>query len=217
MTADNFKDLTLAKWQMKWDSTILRFESLQGLNTTLGLTNTNFTTTQAVTNGRLNFNLTSATPRTVINTDTLYKVCFTAIGANGTSSTVAPLSPGAEIFRDIGGSLTGVNLTPNPGTVNITTPPDTNLTFGADNITGKVGDIVCVKIYGKNFTNIASFQSSLHWDSTRMSFVSARGLNPIFNNETLSAPVNATDTSSVKGLFRYVTGISGTLRLFGLI
>ncbi len=214
VTADNFKDLTLAKWQMKWDSTILRFESLQNLNTTLGLANTNFTTTQAVANGRLNFNFTSTTARTVTNTDTLYKVCFTAIGANGTSSTVAPLSAGAEIFRDNGGSLTGVNLTPNPGTVNIAAAPDTNLTFGANNITGKVGDIVCVKIYGRNFTNIASFQSSLHWDSTRMSFVSARGLHPFFNNESLGVPVNATDTSSVKTLFRYLTNASGTLRFF---
>ena len=64
VTADNFTNIEVAQWQMKWDSTVLRFDSLTKMNTTLGLSvGSHFGTTQAVTNGRLYFSWNSTPPK----------------------------------------------------------------------------------------------------------------------------------------------------------
>ncbi len=220
VTADKFTDMITAKWQMKWDSTVLRFESLTKLNTTLALgLNTNFVTTQAVTNGRLNFNWTSAIAKTIPTGDTLYKVCFTGIGASGTSTTISTLQTNAELTRSNAGSSTVVGLTPQNGTVNISTlpPSSSGLTFSGTTVTGKVGDTVCVKIYAKNFKDLAITGFSMHWDSTKLSFGKAHILNAAIGQQdslVLPDPTTTTTYVSPNSMFVYKTTLSGTLVYF---
>ena len=215
VTADKFTDMVAAKWQMKWDSTVLRFESLTKLNSTLPLgLNTNFVTSQAVANGRLNFNWTSATPKTVPTGDTLYKVCFAGIGAQGSSTTISTLQTNSELTRSNSGSSTVVGLTPQNGTVNISTLPPTSsgLIFSGTTVTGKVGDSVCVKVYTKNFKDLAITGFSMHWDSTKLSFGKAQTYNtaigPLDILNLLDPNATVTYFSNV---FVYKTTLSGSL------
>ena len=220
VTADNFNNIEVAEWQMKWDSTVLRFDSLTKLNTTLGLNVGNhFGTTEAVTKGRLYFSWNSAPPKTITNGDTLYKICFKAIGAVGTSTLVNTLTANSEVYRSNAGSSTLIGITPQNGTVNISTlpPTTTGLVFSGTTISGNIGDTVCVKVYTKNFKDIAIAGFSMHWDSTKLSFVKARILNPALGPQdslVLPNPTTTTTNSSPNNVFVYKTTASGSLVLF---
>jgi gliding motility-associated-like protein len=217
VTAQDFTNLTKAQWTMKWDSTIIKYDSITKLNTTLGLNLTNFTTTQALVNGRLTFNFTSATPKTVPTGDTLFKLCYTAIGANNTSTTVSSLSAGAVITRSISGILTSTTLNATNGTVTIKNPAAPGrLTFSAQNTSGNVGDTVCVRVYLKNFKDLIFTKWGMRWDSTKLSFIKGRLQNATLGVDSLVLPNPAplaTYTSPLNR-FTYKPAISGSLTFF---
>jgi gliding motility-associated-like protein len=225
VTTDNFTSIESAKWQMKWDSSILQYESLTKFNATLNINAANFVTTQALANGRLNFSWNTNPAKTVPSGDTLYKVCFKAIGTASSSSQVQTLSAGSEIFRNSGVSSTAVILSPQNGTVSITgvaPPPTGGLTFSSTNETTKVGDTVCVRVYAKNFTNVGSINWSMHWDSTKLSFVKARVQNGQIGTDSLVLPsptaVNFYSSPNNIFVYRLVSpSITGTLRFFATL
>ena len=221
VTADNFTNIEVAQWQMKWDSTVLRFDSLTKMNTTLGLSvSSHFGTTQAVTNGRLYFSWNSAPPKSVPNGDTLYKICFKGIGAVGSSTPVSTLTENSEVYRSNSGSSTLIAITPQNGTVNIAAPTTTTgLAFSGTTVSGNIGDTVCVKVYVKNFKDIAIAGFSMHWDSTKLSFGKAHVLNPQYGpQDSLVLPnplIPPTTTySSPNNVFVYKTTASGSLVMF---
>ena len=148
VTTTDFTNIVSAQWVNKWNPAVLRFDSVSTLNNTLGLRTTNFGTTQTGT-GRLAFSWNAPSgPVSVNNNDTLYKVCYTAIGANGTNSIVSFDS--ADVYRRGGGSDARVALNSFNGTVTVGTvviPPTTGLVFAASNhVLTNVGDTACVRI-----------------------------------------------------------------------
>jgi gliding motility-associated-like protein len=174
VTATDFTSIVSAKWVNKWNPAVLRFDSVSTLNNALGLRASNFGATQAGT-GRLAFTWNAAsTGVSVSNNDTLYKVCYTAIGANGTNSAVTFDS--ADVYRRGSGGDARVALNGVTGTVTVGTtvlPPATGLTFAASNLAVTTGDTACIKIKVGSFTDIAVMQWSMHWDSTKMTLVGA--------------------------------------------
>jgi gliding motility-associated-like protein len=174
VTATDFTGIVSAKWVNKWNAAVLRFDSVSTLNNALGLTLTNFGATQAST-GRLAFAWNAAGAGvSVSNNDTLYKVCYTAIGANGTNSAIT-FDSSAVYRRGSGGdalvALNGVTGTVTVGAVVL--PPTVGLTFAASNLAVTSGDTACVRIKVGSFTDIAVSQWSMHWDSTKMTLLSA--------------------------------------------
>jgi gliding motility-associated-like protein len=217
VTAQDFTNLTKAQWSIKWDSTVIKLDSISKMNTTLGLNLTNFTTTQALVNGRLNFNFTSATPKSVPAGDTLFKLCYTAIGANNTSTTVSSLNSGAIITRSISGTLTSTSLNPTIGTVTIKNPPvPGRLTFWAENTAGNVGDTVCVRVYLKNFKELIYTKWGMRWDSTKLSFVKGRLQNATLGVDSLVLPNPAPNVlyTSPLNRFTFKPATSGSLTFF---
>jgi gliding motility-associated-like protein len=217
VTAQDFTNLIKAQWDMKWDSTVIRFDSISKLNTTLGLNLTNFTTTQAVANGRLNFNFTSATARTVPAGDTLFKLCYTAIGANNTSTTISSLPLNANIIRVVNGSQASTSLNTSNGTVTVKNPPAPGrLTFSAQHTAGNVGDTVCVRVFTKNFKDLALLRWGMRWDSTKLSFVKGRLLNPTLGIDSLVLPISTPNAfyTSPLNRFTYRPTASGSLTFF---
>jgi gliding motility-associated-like protein len=224
VTADNFANIESTKWQMKWDSSLLQYESLTKFNTTLAISAANFVTTQALTNGRLNFSWNSTPSKTVPDGDTLYKVCFKAIGASSTSTQVQTLTLGAEVLRSSSGSSSLLPLSPQNGTVSISggvLPPTNGLTFAGSTETGNVGDTVCVRVFAKNLSNIGIMTWSMHFDSSKVSFVKARILSSLAGNDSLvlatSIPIttpclNGPCFTSSNNVFTYKQGVSGTLQ-----
>jgi gliding motility-associated-like protein len=222
VTADNFTNLESAKWQMKWDSSVLQYESVTKFNTTLAINATHFVSTQALANGRLDFAWTTPSAKTVPNGDTLYKVCFKAIGATSTSTQIQTISNTSEIYRNSSGSRTGIVLTPQNGSVVVgaSGPPSTALTFAATTEETKVGDTVCVRVYVKNFTNISIGTLGMRWDSTKLSLTKVRlratqlGLDSLILSTAI--PVTCPGGpcySSTASAFNYRQTQTGTLRV----
>ena len=172
VTVNDFTDIVSAQWVHKWNPAVLRLDSVSRLNSALALTTANFNSTQAGT-GRLAFAWSKATPVTLPANDTLYRACFTAIGANGTNSVVT-LDSG-QVLRRASGSDSRVALNGVNGTVTIgsVVTPATGLVFAASNeVAASTGSTVCVKIKVGGFTDIAVMQWSMHWDSTKMTLAS---------------------------------------------
>jgi gliding motility-associated-like protein len=214
VTTQDFTNLTKAQWSMKWDSSVIKFDSISKINTTLGLNLTNFTTTQAVTNGRLAFNFTSATPKSVPAGDTLFKLCYTAIGANTTSTTVSSISTDAVITRSINSVLASTTLNPTNGTVLIKNPvAPGRLTFSAENAVGNVGDTVCVKIFTKNFKDLTFTKWGMRWDSTKLNFITSYLSNSTLGIDTLLLPSPAPNAnySSPLNTFTYKPTVTGSM------
>ena len=108
VTANDFTNINSAQWVTKWNPAVLRFDSISDMNNSIGFTAGNFNSTQA--SGRLALNWTAAngTSKTVANGSVLYRVCYTAIGANSTSSTVTFDS--AAIYQVSAGSSVRVSM-----------------------------------------------------------------------------------------------------------
>jgi gliding motility-associated-like protein len=214
VTPQEFTNLTKAQWSMKWDSSVIKFDSITKMNTTLGLNLTNFTTIQAVANGRLVFNFTSATPKSVPAGDTLFKLCYTAIGANTTSTLVSSLTSDAVVTRSINSVLTSTTLSATNGTVLIKNPvAPGRLTFSAENAAGNVGDTVCVKVYTKNFKDLTFTKWGMRWDSTKLNLVKARLSNATLGVDSLVIPSPAPNAnySSPLNTFTYKPAVTGSM------
>lgn len=201
VTTSDFTDIVSAKWVNRWNPSVLRLDSVSRLNSALALTTTNFNSTESAT-GRLAFTWSKATPVTLPANDTLYRACYTAIGANGTNSVVT-LDSG-EVFRRASGSDSRVALNGVNGTVTVgTVAPPTGLVFAASNETvASVGSNVCIKIRVGSFTDIAVMQWSMHWDSTKMTLASV----------TSAAGIGLQGWTSLASQGDFNNSSSGTLR-----
>ena len=197
VTIKTFTNILSAKWDMQWDATVLRFDSVSAFNQTLGITAANFITAQSG-NGTFNFNFSSAIAQTLNDNDKLYQACFTAIGNGNTSTTVQTLTANSSVVRNNTGSKSNVGLTAQNGTVTISgggvaTPVVTFTSLGGS---GNIGDTVCMTVSAKNFNSLANINWSMHWDSTKISFVrastkvAALGIESLVAPATLSSPGN---------------------------
>ncbi len=197
VTIKTFTNILSAKWDMQWDATVLRFDSVSAFNQTLGITAANFTTAQSG-NGTFNFNFSSAIGLTLSDNDKLYQACFTAIGNGSTSTTVQTLTANSSVVRNNTGGKSSVGLTAQNGTVTISgggvaTPVVTFTSLGGS---GNIGDTVCMTVSAKNFNSLANINWSMHWDSTKISFVrastkvAALGIESLVAPATLSSPGN---------------------------
>ncbi len=218
VTAQNFNNIVKAQWGMKWDSSVLRFESVStaGLPNTTSIANSNFNTVRAVTNGELGFSWTpaSAGSRTVTDGTVLFKLCFTAIGANGTSSLLRTLSltdsPIEVIRYNVIDANQRVPLTPQNGTVAVSTTgggvPIVGLGFLADQISATTGSEIGVRIRTVNFQSVAAAQWSMHFDSTKLTYL---GVCPM-----PTGICDGTETWELPGLTadNFFSPTSGTLR-----
>ena len=210
VTVSDFTSIVSAQWVNKWNPAVLRLDSVSRLNSALGLTTANFNNTQSGT-GRLAFTWSGTTPITLPANDTLYRTCFTAIGANGTNSVVT-LDSG-QIFRRASGSdsrvaLNGVNGVVSIGSVVV---PTTGLVFTASNeVLASTGSTACIKIKVGGFTDIAVMQWSMHWDSTKMTLASMTSTAGINIQPWVSATNQGDFNNSPSGTLRFLwTSLSG--------
>ena len=210
VTTASFSKITAAAWSNTWNATVLRLDSVSKFNATLPLTNANFDNTQTAS-GTLGFNW-SASPanKTLVDNDTLYKLYFTAIGSNGTSTLVQTTATPSGVMRSSGGANTNIAVNAQNGTVKVALPSSTALTFLASTASGVVGDLVCVNVYTKNFTNIVGTQWSMHWDSTKVKLISAAQKNINLGSDSL-APGTFVSPGNI---FTTKAATTGTLAYF---
>ena len=171
--ANDFTNIASAQWTTKWDPSVLRFDSISVMNNTVGFTAANFNSTQASGRIALNWAAPTGTTRTVTNGAVLYRVCYTAVGANNTSSTIAFDS--AQIYQAVAGSSVRVSMTGVTGTVNVNSgQQSTGLVFAGTNHIVNQNDQVCVQVKVGSFNRIAAITTAIFFDSTKMTLIKAR-------------------------------------------
>ena len=205
VTANDFTNINSAQWVTKWNPAVLRFDSISVMNNTIGFTAGNFNSTQASGRLALNWMAASGTSKSITNGDVLYRVCYTAIGANSTSSTVTFDS--ASIYQVSAGSSVRVAMNGVSGTVNISSgQQSTGLVFTATNPVVNQNDNVCVLVKTASFTNIATMTFAMFFDSTKMTFLSAKLMNSSLGVDSLGTAGGASNgfNNSPSGTLRFL-------------
>ncbi len=186
--ANDFTNISSAQWVTKWNPAVLRLDSISIKNSTIGFTSAHFDSTRA--SGRLALNWVSAasTTKTVPNGDILYRTCYTAIGVNGTSSTINFDS--AQIYQAVAGSSERIGMNAVGGTVNVgSSQQSTGLVFTASNHIVNQNDQVCVQIKVGSFNRIAAITTAIFFDSSKMTLIRANLVPPSMGSaDTLLVP-----------------------------
>lgn len=178
VSVDNFTDLSVFQWTIRWDPTVLEFKSVQDFDLP-DLTAASFNTLKA-NQGYFTtawFNQQGATKS---NGSTIFSITFKIIGADGKTSGVdfsnTPLKAEfADKNSQTCNSISLVNGRINSGTVVNPPPTGVSLTMGNANAT-KDGD-VCIPMKVTGFTKITALQFSLSFDTTKLKYVTIQ--NPM--------------------------------------
>ena len=163
---------------MNFDPSVLEFVSVENLNLQ-DLVPGNFGVAGAA-NGDLTvswFDNTNTTGVTIPDQTVIFQLCFEIIGGAGTTTSLT-FSDNPTIIEVVNGNGANVGLMSNNGTVTINSTGGPNdLIITASDVAGNVGDTVCIDVSVENFDNILSFQWSMNFDPSVLSFVSVENLN----------------------------------------
>jgi gliding motility-associated-like protein len=180
VTANDFTNIISSGWTNRWTPTSLRYEEVTNFNTTLGLTAANFTPNASA--GTLTFAKTYTTAQTLPAATKLFDVCYTALAVGSTSVSFES----ATLTKQVNGVSSTATTSLSAGTVNISpAQSSSNLSFVVGSTTVSSGTKASVKVKVGTFTNIASVQFSMRFDSTKMLFDSVR--STVLNIDTVLA------------------------------
>ena len=198
ISTQNFDDIISMQYSMNWDPTVLRFDTIQGINLN-GLSTGNFNTSVA---GELRFTWDDPLAQgiTLADNTTIYELCFVVIGSEGNTSTVG-FSGSPTPIEIIDGLSNEVPFTSTAGVVTVTggiAPPNPDAIFIVRDTTTPPGSKVCVPVVLNNFTDILGFQFSMNWNPAIIRF------------DTL---INFGLAGLSGGNFNTVTPDNGTLRV----
>ncbi len=182
ISVSGFDDLVSIQHSIHWDPSVIQYSHTQAYNLN-ELTAGNFGTSQ-VGSGTLTFSwnvdiTSSDVGVTVPDGTVIYEVCFDLIGAGGTSSAISFDGTPTNIEVTQEGMQPTDQIIFNNGTVNITgTGGGVNtVSVTVGDISGDPGDIVCVPVSVESFDDIMSFQWSMNWDPTIMTFDHVENFN----------------------------------------
>jgi len=184
-TVEDFIDMQGGQGSILFNANILRFEEVR--NT--AFTGFNFNTALA-NMGQINYLWANqhpqAQPVNLPDGSKLFDVCFTAIGANGTSSEViledgqVPMIWTSETEDELPFNTIG-------GRVNITSNPPTMVTLRISDVTASENSNVCVDVLADNFNDIASLDLTFQWNESILSYTGTSNFNlPGINNSNFN-------------------------------
>jgi gliding motility-associated-like protein len=167
VTAKNFKNIKSMNYDIQWDNTIVKFDSIGYINPLLagGLVPSPVPP-NAISIAYTNFN---ASGLTLADNTILFYICFTAIGNPGQVSAVKIAPTPAPVVTN-NSPTPNIGVSQSSGTVTISTPNTTPVVGHIDDITVTAGETFCVDVVVDTFQNIASFQNTISWDPTKLAF-----------------------------------------------
>ncbi|MBK8554541.1 MAG: gliding motility-associated C-terminal domain-containing protein [Lewinellaceae bacterium] len=188
VTVNDFDNILSMQYAMHWNTSVIKFDSTRAFKLPF-LTAANFAGNTANGTLLLSWYDQNAVGVSRPDGDTIYQVCFTAVGPVGTSTIVTidgvgfPGNPGAEIANSMGQNI-WTNSVPINDTViivNAVLPPNPNApTFTGDTISVGQGTSGCVPITVSNFDTLLSAQFAITYDQTKLTFQSLQfGSNPL--------------------------------------
>lgn len=182
ITASNFDSLINAKFALTWDKTVLTLSSVQKCNPALSISNCSLGTPEfGVIGGNLQFTWQAPlaqqlTGVTLPNNATLFEVCFTVVGAAGSSTPVniGSVSGFTASAQDAGKD--NFDLAFNPGKVSVPGAGTVTLNFG--DMDACPGKTVCIPVKVDGFNNIESMEFAVSWDTTKLKIIGLQNCNP---------------------------------------
>ena len=219
VTVDSFYEMFGLTFSLNWDTAVIKFSSVQMLNTTLGLSqlgNFGLPTSPNIPDTALTFSwdffntIGTTLPRGTL----LFKVCFTVVGVPGTMSTVRvtnfPSVKGASIYDpSVPIGVSEIGVTGNTGKVNVVQGATQPLELAASTQNAQPADVVCVDVRAKKFIDINSMMFSLHFDPSIITYsflnnfqaaLLARGFGVVsFNTSQAAAGILTVNWTSSAG------------------
>ena len=208
VSVSGFTDIVSLQYSMTWDPLVAEYVGVQGMNLN-GLTAGNF----GAGSGTLSLSWVdpNVTGVTVPDGTVIYQVCFNLVGSGG-SSTVFAFGDQPTLIEVTNSQ--GQFLTPTfqNGMISITqvVGPD-DFVIAASDVSGAMGDQVCVDVSVVNFTDVVSMQYSMHFDPAVVEFVSVTNFNlPFLSASNFGTSAAGQGTLTLSWLDNNITGISVT-------
>ena len=178
VTVKNFVNVEALQGTFKWDPAVITF---------LGAENMAFANKRVFNDVNASAGLLAflyedgGNPKTLAADAKFMDLCFTAIGANGTSSAVALTSDLSEWSYSATSGSTAINLV--NGRVTISTTSVSPVKLNAATTTVNENSEVCVDFTVGSFNAITALQFGIQWDPTILEFVRVDNLMlPNLNN-----------------------------------
>jgi len=182
-TVEGMTSISTLSFLTEWNANTLQFSKLNNINTKIPGFGASFFNTDNVSNGVLGVNWTAPTATTSATLsagETLFEVCFKAVGLSGTLS--APdslLEAPIQLNRTTAviSKRDGINigLAPRNCEVQIIQPPGVRIVLSPKS--GKPGDEICTDVTVGNFKNVIDLQFSLSWEPANIDFTTIKSLN----------------------------------------
>jgi len=173
---DDFTDILTIDFDYVYDPAVMTFSGIAGAALP-GITPANFT---VIAPGQLRFSWTAPNAGVGVGEDfpdfqPIVSICFDIVGAYGSSTPIEIAdSPTPRITRQNSGNR-NIGLFEAGGLVAVGVLP---LHIIIDNGGAAEGSSVCIPVRTTGFTDIVSFQYSVNWDPTVLSYTGATSLNP---------------------------------------
>ena len=141
-----------------------------------------------------------------------YNITITLASNPQVAGTVSSINNGSVKFQITEPGLYNISVTDGkacPANFDMDMAGCTALGTNIPDVTALPASTVCVPFYAQDFTDIFSFQYSIHWDPTILSFANVNFVNPDLNNIDLNFGTIGTDALTTS--FFYFTGTSLTV------
>jgi len=171
VTVKDFTDILSTEFLIQWDSSVLQFQEITGLNASVvDLDLADFDLSRII-NGEIGFawndnaatcGMPTATGVTLADDVVLYQVCFSVLGSYGQGTTVSiPETPTPMVLR-VNTGCANIGLFHEPALFSSCVRP---FTINVSKETANPGDLVCVDFSVEGFDGMRSAQFSVNWDA----------------------------------------------------
>ena len=184
VTVNDFDGIASLQFSLQWDPAVLQFNEVTNFNLP-DLNAASFNTTQTAS-GQTAMAWFDNTAQGVTLADgtTLFEMCFTVLGVDGTSSGIVFTDSPTQ--REAANANNTITFSESNGSVTIgdgTAPPPPPPATGGDalinlsTLSAEAGSTVCLPVTVNDFNGIASLQFSLDWDPAILEFSEVRNFN----------------------------------------
>ncbi|MFK7810089.1 MAG: cohesin domain-containing protein, partial [Saprospiraceae bacterium] len=202
VSACGFTDIEGMQYSINFDPAIVQYQNTENYNLA-GLSGGSFNGNNTEGFIVLSWVDSLGTGTTVADGTAIYDVCFTLIGAGGTSSAIEfSGDPSFIEVTDIGSMGTHIGFDGLDGTIDITGNSSSAVTVIASEVDGPVGGQACVQISAVNWDSILAAQYSMHWDTSIIQFASLGN----FSGEIGSSDFNAMPSFTDEGTLIFAYG-----------
>lgn len=197
VTVNDFVLIQSMQYAIHWDNAVLNYECTRN-HTLAGWSNTDFNASIVPAFANNTVIATWAHPsgagETKGNGARIHDICFKAVGAPGSTSSItidgngfSPGTGGAEAYNTVpvdvwtqANHIDGASGISAPVNIVVTPPAPTDVLYLADTISAAPTTVGCVAVKVKNFTSVTSAEFAIGYNPTELTYSSTQfGANPL--------------------------------------